>query len=74
LARRAPMLVLTRKAGERICIPVQGITITVLGIHTGKVRIGVSAPGKVRVWRAELLERGHDSADRDRNALPKVLD
>jgi carbon storage regulator CsrA len=68
------MLVLTRKTCEKICIPVQGVTITVFGIQTGKVRIGVSAPCKVRVWRAELLERGHDGANHDPRGLPKVLD
>jgi carbon storage regulator len=48
------MLVLTRKAGERVVID-GGITITVLSARNGRLRIGVEAPHDVMVLRGELL-------------------
>lgn len=49
------MLVLSRKLGEKI---VAGdVTIEVVRIEGGKVRIGITAPEGVRVLRAELLDR-----------------
>lgn len=57
------MLVLTRKEGERITID-GGITITVVQIHNGKVRVGLEAPPEVHIIRSELLER-----DRGREQL-----
>ncbi len=50
------MLVLTRKAGEKVIIG-GGITITVLSCDGRGVRLGIDAPREVRVVRAELLER-----------------
>lgn len=47
------MLVLTRKADERIVIDGQ-IEITVVAISKSRVRIGVSAPAHVQVSRGEL--------------------
>ena len=48
------MLVLGRKAGERIVID-GGITITLVRIDRNKVRLGVEAPRGVKVYREELL-------------------
>ncbi len=50
------MLVLTRKAKESIVIN-GNITITVVEIDRGKVRLGIAAPGDVPIVRAELLQR-----------------
>jgi carbon storage regulator len=50
------MLVLTRKAGESICID-NCIKVTVTSIGTNKVRIGVTAPPDVRVDREEVWRR-----------------
>lgn len=47
------MLVLTRKPGERIHIG-SGITITVVEVRGNRVRLGIQAPEKVPVLRAEL--------------------
>lgn len=47
------MLVLTRKLGEKIFIG-NDVIITVVDIDRHKVRIGVSAPKDVKVWREEL--------------------
>jgi carbon storage regulator len=48
------MLVLSRKPGEKIVLE-KGITVTVLEIQGGRVRIGVEAPEEVRVLRGELV-------------------
>ena len=47
------MLVLTRKANERIQIG-EAITITVVNIGHGRVRIGIDAPADVPIHRSEL--------------------
>ena len=49
------MLVLTRKAGERILIG-EDIVITVLESHRDGVRIGIDAPRGVRIQRNEIVE------------------
>lgn len=51
------MLVLTRKEGEKILFPEQDITITVLEVQHGKIRIGIEAPRDIKVYRKELLQR-----------------
>ncbi len=50
------MLVLSRKPGESLQLG-PGITLTVLAISGLRVKIGVSAPADVEVWRAELIQR-----------------
>ena len=47
------MLVLSRKPGEALQIGAE-VTVTVLAIGGGRVKIGISAPAEVEVWRAEL--------------------
>lgn len=47
------MLVLSRKAGESIGIGPE-VEITVLAVQGNKVRLGISAPTGIAVWRAEL--------------------
>jgi carbon storage regulator len=60
------MLVLTRKAGERILIG-DSICLTVLEVRENRIRLGVTAPADVRVWRDELrlrlLETAASEAD-----------
>ena len=48
------MLVLSRKLGEKIYIG-EEICITVVDIDRGKIRLGISAPKDVKVYRSELL-------------------
>ena len=50
------MLVLTRKLQERIHIG-ENITITVVRIKGNTVRVGIEAPGDVRVVRGEVAIR-----------------
>ncbi|MEM7314209.1 MAG: carbon storage regulator CsrA [Planctomycetota bacterium] len=47
------MLVLSRKVGERIKIG-DGITITVVRVSGGGVRLGIEAPPEMAVVREEL--------------------
>jgi len=49
------MLVLTRKIGEAIQIG-DGVTVEVLEMRGGRIRLGITAPGDVRVHRSELLD------------------
>jgi carbon storage regulator len=51
------MLVVTRDVGEALRIDGE-ITVTVLGVHGGYVRIGIAAPKEVLILRGELRERG----------------
>ncbi|MBL8796510.1 MAG: carbon storage regulator CsrA [Planctomycetia bacterium] len=48
------MLVLSRKLGEKIVIG-DNISITIIDIDRGKVRLGIDAPRSVPVYRQELL-------------------
>jgi carbon storage regulator len=48
------MLVLTRKAGERIVIDNE-IVVEVLEVQGNRVRIGIQAPQGVPILRQELL-------------------
>jgi carbon storage regulator len=50
------MLVLTRRNGEEIRIGNQ-VTILVVKIGRGKVKIGIQAPKEVPVHRAEIATR-----------------
>ena len=51
----AEMLVLSRKVGERIFVGDQ-VTITVVRITGGGVRIGIEAPPDLTVVREELMD------------------
>ena len=53
------MLVLTRKANQQIRLG-DDITITILRVNNGSIRIGIEAPRDVRVLRGEI-ERFEDS-------------
>jgi carbon storage regulator len=50
------MLILTRRVGETLVIG-DAVTVTVLGVKGGQVRIGVQAPRAVTVHREEIYER-----------------
>ncbi len=50
------MLVLTRRVGETLRIG-SDISVTVVGMKGGQIRIGVRAPKTVPVHREELYER-----------------
>jgi carbon storage regulator len=48
------MLVLTRKAGEKIVIG-DDITITILEVRGDGIRIGIDAPRGIKIQREEVL-------------------
>ena len=48
------MLVLTRRANESILIG-DDITVTILGVTPGGVRIGIDAPRDTSINRAEIV-------------------
>jgi len=47
------MLVLSRKLNEKIMIG-DGIVLTIVKIDRNQVRIGIEAPGDVKVFREEI--------------------
>ncbi len=55
------MLVLSRKIGEQIVLPIRGVNIVVLAIHGKRVRLGIEAPPEEPVHRVELLKHKHES-------------
>ncbi|WP_314425305.1 carbon storage regulator CsrA [uncultured Microbacterium sp.] len=48
------MLVLTRRANESIVIG-EDITVTILAVTPGGVRIGIDAPRETRIHRSEIV-------------------
>ena len=50
------MLVLSRKAGEKIKIG-KDIVVNILKIEGGTIRIGIEAPQKVAILRMEVFEK-----------------
>jgi carbon storage regulator len=59
------MLVLSRKVGERIVVG-DKVTITVVRLAQGSVRIGIEAPAEMAIVREELLHG-------DGKGQPRVL-
>jgi carbon storage regulator len=51
------MLVLSRKLGEQIVVPSLDLAVTVVAIEGNKVRLGISAPPEVAVYREEIWSR-----------------
>src|SRR4051795_6643242 len=51
------MLVLTRRPRESIIFPGVNITVQVVAVKSGAVRLGIEAPPEVTVLREEVLAR-----------------
>jgi carbon storage regulator len=59
------MLILTRRLTETLVIG-DSVTVTVLDIKGGRVRIGVNAPREIPVKREEIFQKaptGHRTSD-----------
>jgi carbon storage regulator len=57
------MLVLSRKVGERIHVPHCELTVTVVAVRGKTVRLGITAPDHVAVYREETwLRKGQEAA------------
>ena len=52
------MLVLTRGLKQKIEIGNRMVTVTVLEVKGGRVRLGIEAPDTVSIRRQELIEGG----------------
>jgi carbon storage regulator CsrA len=52
------MLVLSRRLHERIQFPGLNISIKVVAIKSGVIRLGIEAPPDVRILREEILQGG----------------
>lgn len=66
------MLVLTRKSGERLMIG-DDVTLTILEVGKGQVKIGIAAPPGVKVHREEIylkvVEENRSASGVDRDFL-----
>ena len=58
------MLILQRRPGESVVIG-ENITISVVSIEGGRVRLAVSAPPEVSILRSELLDAELANRDSD---------
>lgn len=56
------MLILTRRAGETICIG-DDIRIVITGVSGNQVRIGIQAPKDVKILREELVPLPHNAGE-----------
>jgi carbon storage regulator len=57
------VLVLSRRLHEAIVLPGLNVTVRVVAIQGGQVRIGIEAPRDVEVFRAEVLGRERAADD-----------
>jgi carbon storage regulator len=58
------MLVLTRKPGQSIMIG-DGVEVQVLSVAGEKVRLGITAPREVPIFRNEVYERIEEEASEE---------
>lgn len=65
------MLILTRRAGETIMVGDE-VTITVLEMRGGQVKIGINAPKEVSVHREEIYQRIAESSTDSENTVPNT--
>ena len=63
------MLVLSRKPGEQVVIG-DGITLTVVEVRGGRVRLAFDATAQVGIRRAKLARRQGEPLDADPDGRP----
>lgn len=63
------MLILSRRMGESIHLG-DSVTVTVLGVTRGQVKIGIDAPREVSVHRDEVYRRIQDEKATARTEVP----
>jgi carbon storage regulator len=68
--KEVAMLVLSRKVGERLVVPDLGVTLTVLSVERGRVRLGIVAPAQMPVHRDEVWRRLRQAQDGPAAPLP----
>jgi len=57
------MLILDRKSGQELLVPQYGIVFKIVEIRGTQVRVGISAPPEVKVYRGEFWMRLRDEPD-----------
>ncbi len=70
------MLVLSRKKGESIIIQ-EDITITVLSVEGENIKLGISAPKEIDIFRKEVFEaiqQNNQDAVMDSDLLENVIE
>jgi carbon storage regulator len=67
------MLVLTRKPGQSIMIG-DGVEVQVLSVAGEKVRLGITAPRDVSIFRNEVYERIESENQRSSEAANEALE
>jgi carbon storage regulator len=67
------MLILTRKAGEKIRIG-DDIEVTVLEVNGRQVRIGISAPSGLSILREEVFRRIQEENLNAAKSVPELED
>ena len=65
------MLVLSRKLGQVIVVPQCELSVTVVAVEGKKVRLGISAPEEIDVYREELWSRICESPDERSTPIAK---
>ncbi|MBI5285713.1 MAG: carbon storage regulator [Chloroflexi bacterium] len=63
------MLILVRKVQQGIWIE-GDIWVTVLSVERDRVKLGISAPGDVKVMRRELIAEVENPGVRDKETTP----
>lgn len=58
------MLVLSRRRGESLWIGAD-VIVTVVGVNGSRVRVGIEAPSRVAIKRAEIVERAAPATCRE---------
>lgn len=66
------MLILQRKPGESVVIG-EDISISVISIEGGRVRLAISAPQEIPILRSELLDATEANRDSSAGADPAEL-
>lgn len=56
------MLVLTRRVGETLIIG-DNVKLTIVGVKSGQVRVGIDAPKEIQIQREELLLKQDKTAE-----------
>ena len=68
------MLVLSRKIGQRILVPHCELAVTVLAVEGKAVRLGISAPEDIAVYREEVWQQKSEISSQKSEIRPPISD